>query len=182
MHYQAPPYEEAKVVRCTMGLSTTSSWIFGFSLRLSRNTSALSSQRKTGRCSNVPEGFAHGFQTLEDNTEVFYQMSERFVPEAARGYRWNDPAFAIEWPPADRVIWNATVIIQTSPPAETVNMHDLQKTLDTKAIGAEIHALIAELYPICRSITGDGLRETFRRLGLCISWKSRKCHGNPVFD
>ncbi len=46
----------------------------------------------------VPEGFAHGFQTLEDDTEVFYQMSEFYAPECARGVRWNDPAFGIEWP------------------------------------------------------------------------------------
>ena len=52
----------------------------------------------------VPEGVAHGFQTLEDFTEVFYQMSEFYAPECARGVRWDDPAFGIEWPAADRVI------------------------------------------------------------------------------
>ncbi len=52
----------------------------------------------------VPEGFAHGFLTLEDDTEVFYQMSEFYAPQAARGFRWNDPAFAIEWPEPVRVI------------------------------------------------------------------------------
>jgi len=46
----------------------------------------------------VPEGFAHGFQTLVDNTEVFYQISVSYQPEYARGVRWNDPAFGIEWP------------------------------------------------------------------------------------
>jgi dTDP-4-dehydrorhamnose 3,5-epimerase len=46
----------------------------------------------------VPKGFAHGFQTLEDNTIVFYQMSEFYHPECARGVRWDDPAFSIEWP------------------------------------------------------------------------------------
>jgi dTDP-4-dehydrorhamnose 3,5-epimerase len=46
----------------------------------------------------VPEGCAHGFQSLEDDSEVFYQMSRPFVPDAAAGFRWNDPAFAIEWP------------------------------------------------------------------------------------
>ena len=45
-----------------------------------------------------PKGFAYGFQTLEDNTVVFYQMSEFYHPECARGVRWNDPAFGIEWP------------------------------------------------------------------------------------
>lgn len=52
----------------------------------------------------VPEGFAHGFLTLEDNSEVFYQMSEFYSPEHARGIRWNDPAFGIEWPFEPRVI------------------------------------------------------------------------------
>ena len=46
----------------------------------------------------VPEGFAHGFLTLEDNSEIFYQMSEFYSPQHARGVRWNDPAFGIEWP------------------------------------------------------------------------------------
>ena len=52
----------------------------------------------------IPEGFAHGFQTLEDNTEVFYQMAAFYVPESARGVRWDDPAFGIEWPNDDRMI------------------------------------------------------------------------------
>jgi dTDP-4-dehydrorhamnose 3,5-epimerase len=52
----------------------------------------------------VPEGCAHGFQTLEDDSEVFYQMSERYSAEHARGVRWNDPAFGIEWPPAERIM------------------------------------------------------------------------------
>jgi dTDP-4-dehydrorhamnose 3,5-epimerase len=52
----------------------------------------------------IPERFAHGFQSLENETEVFYQMSEFYSPEGARGVRWNDPAFAIEWPPAERII------------------------------------------------------------------------------
>jgi dTDP-4-dehydrorhamnose 3,5-epimerase len=52
----------------------------------------------------IPEGMAHGFQTIEDDTEVFYQMSRTFHPESARGVRWDDPCFAIQWPPADRVI------------------------------------------------------------------------------
>jgi len=52
----------------------------------------------------VPTGFAHGFQTLEDGTELFYQVSEVYAPEYARGVRWNDPVFGIEWPDADRII------------------------------------------------------------------------------
>jgi dTDP-4-dehydrorhamnose 3,5-epimerase len=52
----------------------------------------------------IPEGFAHGFLTLADNTEVFYQMSEFYAPDCARGLRWNDPAFDIRWPEAVQVI------------------------------------------------------------------------------
>ncbi len=52
----------------------------------------------------IPEGLAHGFQTLEDDTEVFYQMSEFYHPESARGVRWDDPAFRIRWPDAERVV------------------------------------------------------------------------------
>jgi len=52
----------------------------------------------------IPEGLAHGFQTLEDNTEVFYQMSEFYYPECARGVRWDDEAFQIEWPAGKRII------------------------------------------------------------------------------
>jgi dTDP-4-dehydrorhamnose 3,5-epimerase len=52
----------------------------------------------------VPEGFAHGFLTLEDDTEVFYQMSEFYAPHAARGIRWNDPAFSVDWPAPVRII------------------------------------------------------------------------------
>ena len=59
---------------------------------------------RSGRLAYVPEGFAQGYQTLEDDTEVLYQMSHQYVPEAARGVRWDDPAFEIDWPPADRRI------------------------------------------------------------------------------
>ncbi len=52
----------------------------------------------------IPEGFAHGFQTLEDSTEVFYQMSRIHALESARGIRWDDPAFGIQWPPGQRLI------------------------------------------------------------------------------
>lgn len=98
MHYQVAPYAEAKLVRCTMGAIydvildlrpesvTFKQWI---SVELTaENRKAL----------YIPEGFAHGFQTLEDNTEAFYQMAEFYHPECARGVRWNDRAFGIKWP------------------------------------------------------------------------------------
>jgi dTDP-4-dehydrorhamnose 3,5-epimerase len=101
MHYQAPPQPEAKLVRCTMGSIydvivdlRPESRAFGkwFAVELSADNR---------RMLYVPEGVAHGFQTLEDNTEVLYQISEFFRPECARGVRWNDPAFGIRWPGAE---------------------------------------------------------------------------------
>lgn len=97
MHYQVKPYEEAKLVRCTMGAlydviidlrSDSPTFKEWFSVELTA---------QNHRAIYVPEGFAHGFQTLVHHTEVFYQMSEFFHPECTRGVRWDDPAFAIEW-------------------------------------------------------------------------------------
>ncbi|HEY3041161.1 MAG TPA: dTDP-4-dehydrorhamnose 3,5-epimerase [Pyrinomonadaceae bacterium] len=104
MHYQIPPHEEAKLVRCTAGTiydviidlredsPTRSKWI---SVELSASNRLMV---------YVPEGFAHGFQTLEDETEVFYQVSAYYHSESARGVCWNDPAFGIDWPLAISVI------------------------------------------------------------------------------
>lgn len=102
MHYQVAPHEEAKLVRCTRGS------IFDVIIdlrRLSRTYGrhfgvVLSEQDRN--MLYIPGGFAHGFQTLADSTEVFYQMSESYHPESARGVRWDDPAFGIEWPRAER--------------------------------------------------------------------------------
>jgi dTDP-4-dehydrorhamnose 3,5-epimerase len=104
LHYQSAPHQEAKLVRCTQG----SIYDVVVDLRPDSATFAqwiaveLTSQNR--RLLYVPEGCAHGFQTLQDHTEVFYQMSEFFAPESARGIRWNDPLFQIEWPFADRII------------------------------------------------------------------------------
>ena len=98
MHYQVAPYEEAKLVRCTMGAiydviidlrsgsPTFKQWV------------AVELTAQNRNMLYVPEGLAHGFQSLEDDTEVFYQISEFYHPESARGIRWDDPALAIEWP------------------------------------------------------------------------------------
>lgn len=97
MHYQAEPYPEAKLVRCTMGA------IYDVIIDLRKDSptfkrwAAVELTAQNRRALYVPEGFAHGFQTLEDNTEVFYQMSEFYHPECARGVRWDDPAFGVEW-------------------------------------------------------------------------------------
>ena len=98
MHYQIAPHEEAKLVRCTRGA------IYDVAIDL-RPTSAARKQwlaveltADSGRALYIPEGFAHGFQTLADDTEVFYQMSEVFHPESAHGVCWNDPVLNIQWP------------------------------------------------------------------------------------
>jgi dTDP-4-dehydrorhamnose 3,5-epimerase len=104
MHYQATPYEEAKLVRCTMGS------IYDVILDLRsdsptfKNWLAMELTAENRSALYIPEGFAHGFQTLIDDTEVFYQMSEFYHPEAARGALWNDPAFNISWPIKTAVI------------------------------------------------------------------------------
>lgn len=104
MHFQAAPGEEAKLVRCTRGA------IFDVIVDLRPDSAtycrwvgvALSAAER--RMLWVPQGLAHGFLTLEDHAEVCYQMSAPFRPELARGVRWNDPAFAIDWPEPPRVI------------------------------------------------------------------------------
>lgn len=98
MHYQCPPHEEVRLVRCTRG----SIYDVVIDLRPQSPTfkqwiaSELTAENR--RMHYIPEGFAHGFITLTDDTEVFYQMSEPYSGECARGIRWNDPAFGIEWP------------------------------------------------------------------------------------
>jgi dTDP-4-dehydrorhamnose 3,5-epimerase len=98
MHYQAQPDGEAKLVRCTRG----SIYDVAVDLRPGSETykqwfgTELSAA--DGRMLYIPVGMAHGFQTLEDDAEVHYQMSHYYVPEAARGVRYDDPAFDIEWP------------------------------------------------------------------------------------
>ena len=104
MHYQVAPHQEAKLVRCTMGA------IYDVIIDLRPDSPTFKEwvvvelTAENRRILYIPEGFAHGFQTLVDDTEVFYQMSEFYHPECARGARWNDPAFAIVWPPAERII------------------------------------------------------------------------------
>lgn len=104
MHYQLAPYAEAKLVRCTMGA------IYDVVLDLRRESPTfrkwvgLTLTAKNREMVYIPEGCAHGFVTLEDQSEVFYQMSVFYRPEAARGVRWNDPAFGIEWPEEVAVI------------------------------------------------------------------------------
>jgi dTDP-4-dehydrorhamnose 3,5-epimerase len=104
MHYQAPPYEEARLVRCTSGaIYDVIVDLRGDSAGYLRHFGVILSAENR-KMLYVPEGCAHGFQTLEDNTEIFYQMSEFHNAKAARGLRWNDPALAIRWPEPVQVI------------------------------------------------------------------------------
>jgi dTDP-4-dehydrorhamnose 3,5-epimerase len=98
MHYQTPPHEEAKLVWCTRGA------IFDVCLDLRRNSQTFgqweSFELSADKASQlyIPAGCAHGFQTLTDDTEVFYRISQYYAPEASTGVRFDDPAFAIKWP------------------------------------------------------------------------------------
>lgn len=104
MHYQVPPAAETKIVRCIRG----SLYDVIIDLRPDSPTftqhfaAVLTAENR--RMLYVPAGFAHGFQTLEDATEVFYQISEFYSPEHARGVRWDDPVFGIPWPDDERTI------------------------------------------------------------------------------
>jgi dTDP-4-dehydrorhamnose 3,5-epimerase len=131
MHYQIPPYEEAKLVRCTAGgiydviidlrpYSATYCQWFGVELAAGGSLLTAHDPQSGAACSlhaapcsplsaryrmlYIPQGFGHGFITLEDSTEVFYQMSEFYAPDSARGIRWNDPVFGIEWPLEPKMI------------------------------------------------------------------------------
>ena len=104
LHYQVEPYEETKIVRCTSGAiydvivdlrpksSTFKKWI------------AVELTTENWRMLYIPSGVAHGFQTLVDDTEISYQISEFYHSDSSRGVRWDDPAFGNKWPSADRVI------------------------------------------------------------------------------
>lgn len=104
MHYQAAPHEEAKLVCCPRGA------IFDVALDLRRDSPTFKQwfsvelTAENGRALYIPEGCAHGFQTLADDTEVLYQMTGAFHPASAHSVRWNDPAFGIRWPVADPIL------------------------------------------------------------------------------
>jgi dTDP-4-dehydrorhamnose 3,5-epimerase len=107
MHYQAAPNGQAKLVRCTRGA------VFDVAVDLRpesptfRQWIAVELSEENRSMLYLPGDCAHGFQTLVDDTEVFYMVSAPYVPESGRGFRWNDPAFGIYWPNAD-----APVMIQ----------------------------------------------------------------------
>jgi dTDP-4-dehydrorhamnose 3,5-epimerase len=106
MHFQSPPHAQSKLVRCTAGViydviidlrpssATYGQWI------------AVELSAENHRMLYVPKGFAHGFQTLEEESEVFYQLSDYYAAASAGGVRWNDPAFNIDWPETKCVVIN----------------------------------------------------------------------------
>jgi dTDP-4-dehydrorhamnose 3,5-epimerase len=104
IHYQEAPYAEAKLIRCTRGS------IYDVAVDLCPESptftkwvgSVLSAENR--HMLYVPEGYGHGFLTLEDHTEVFYQMSEFYAANSGRGVRWDDPTFGVNWPGEVRVI------------------------------------------------------------------------------
>jgi len=120
MHYQIPPHTEAKLVRCTRGAI--------YDVIIDLRPSSPTYQKWTGveltaenrSALYIPAGFAHGFQTLADDSEIFYQMSEFFAPEAARGIRWNDPTFGITWPLPVRVISKKDSAIPNFDPSTSI--------------------------------------------------------------
>jgi dTDP-4-dehydrorhamnose 3,5-epimerase len=105
LHYQVAPLSEAKLVTCIAGSiydvivdlrPESPDYCQWFAVRLSA--------RQPRSMLYIPENFAHGFQTLEDDTEIFYHMSQPYHPAAAKGVRWNDPALCIVWPEDHRII------------------------------------------------------------------------------
>lgn len=104
LHFQVAPHQEAKLMRCTAG----SAFVVALDLRQDSPTfkqwcSVELSARKRNSI-YLPKGIAGGFQTLQDETEIFYQIFENFHPEAGRGVRWNDPEFGVTWPEDERTI------------------------------------------------------------------------------
>jgi len=98
MHYQIDPFQEVKLVRCTKGR------VYDVILDLRKGSKTFKKwtsfeiSAENHKMVYVPEGFAHGIQTLEDNTEIFYLVSKRYMPEYERMIRWDDPTFKISWP------------------------------------------------------------------------------------
>jgi dTDP-4-dehydrorhamnose 3,5-epimerase len=123
IHFQAYPYEEAKLVRCTKGA------IYDVVVDLRRGSETFLQHegvvltQDNHRAIYVPEGCGHAFLTLADESEVFYQMSQFYESTAARGLRWNDPLLGIRWPQVVRIISNRD---RTYP--------DLQQILEENAL------------------------------------------------
>lgn len=104
MHFSRPPCKEGKLVRCTSGS------ILDVIIDIRPDSPAFLEHIKVVLSEEfrnalyVPPGFAHGYQTLEEDTEIYYMMTEEYKPGYADGFRWNDPAFDIEWPEQEKII------------------------------------------------------------------------------
>ena len=115
MHYQASPDEEVKLVRCTRGA------VYDVIVDLRPNSltfrqhAAVMLSAENRRALYIPQGFAHGFQTLSDDSELFYHMSAFYQSSSSRGFRWDDPAIGIRWPEPLTVISDKD---QSWPPLE----------------------------------------------------------------
>ena len=98
MHFQQAPHDEVKLVRCTSGAILDVMIDMRPASQTFRRWTAVELSAANGRSVYIPGGFAHGFQTLADGSEVLYQMTARYNSAAAAGVRWDDPAFGIHWP------------------------------------------------------------------------------------
>jgi dTDP-4-dehydrorhamnose 3,5-epimerase len=98
MHYQAPPFEEAKIVSCTKGEIYDVVVDLRKESKTSRQWVSVELTDKNYKMVYIPKGCAHGFQTLKNDSRVFYQMTEYFHPESTRGIKYDDPHFKIKWP------------------------------------------------------------------------------------
>jgi dTDP-4-dehydrorhamnose 3,5-epimerase len=104
LHYQADPYAEAKLVRVTRGRAFDVVVDLRPESPTYRRWAGVELDPQRANAVLIPPGIAHGFLTLEDETDVFYQISPAYIPGHDRGVRWNDPAFGVEWPTAPAVI------------------------------------------------------------------------------
>lgn len=104
MHMQVAPHAEVKVIRATRGSVLDVIVDLRPDSPTFKQWTGVELSAANGRALYVPEGFAHGYQTLEDDTETFYLVSEFYAPDAERGLRWDDPAFGIEWPDPENAI------------------------------------------------------------------------------
>jgi dTDP-4-dehydrorhamnose 3,5-epimerase len=104
MHFQAAPHGEPKVVRCTQGAIYDVIVDLRPGSPMHRRWFATELSAANGRSVYIPVGVAHGFQTVADASEVLYMMGHEYVPDAASGVRWDDPAFGISWPDCDQRI------------------------------------------------------------------------------
>lgn len=118
MHYQSPPHAETKLVRCTRGA------IYDVIIDLRPDSPSflqwigVTLTPENGDILYIPKGFGHGFQTLTDDAEIFYQMSDFYAPQSAKGVRWDDPLFGIEWPLPPTVLSDKDRALPAAAPAQ----------------------------------------------------------------